>query len=139
MSVLETAPPSISMSGFYLVLSLIWKRLDALTEKEYTLHLLGIGIAVLNFIAGTENFMFFTMFAILGYAIIISYGNFIEDKGEHSFLRFYYFAMILAFIGWGANFLTQFIAPFYPPFRWYVYLVTWAVFVMFGYGVFKIR
>jgi|ETNmetMinimDraft_2_1059921.scaffolds.fasta_scaffold11007_4 hypothetical protein len=130
---------TMSMSGFYLVLSLIWKRLTGVVEKEYTLHFLGVAIAILNFIGSTDNFMFFTMLGILAYAIIISYGNYVEDAGRHYFLRLYYIVMVLAFVGWGANFLAQFVIPFYPPFKWYVYLITWTVFGSFFYGVAKIR
>jgi hypothetical protein len=125
----------LSMAGFSLVYSLIWKNL--IQGKFYLLHITAIIISILN-IFYVPNLMFYSQFVILFYGIGISYSNYKKEGQKHKFLQLYFIGLILAFAGYMVNFLSDLIIPYFESIIFYSYSLTICVFLIFVYGVIKV-
>jgi hypothetical protein len=123
----------LTMAGFSLVYSLVWKNLDEI--KDFLLMPLALVIALLS--VYNEAIFFIIQIIILVYAIILSYSNYQEERNakKHGFRQLYFIGLILAFIGYLANFASVFIVSFFPEIDLYAYAVTVCVFLLFSYGV----
>lgn len=125
----------LSMAGFSLVYSLVWKNLK---QKRYLLlHLLAIIIALLNTFY-INSLAFYIQFAVLLYGINISYNNYKADRKKHKFLQLYFIGLVLSFIGYFVNFLSGILLPYFPNISLYAYTITASVFLIFVYGVRKV-
>ena len=121
---------TISMAGFYLAYSLVWKNFEKYKiQKEIMLHGIAVIIAVSDLYLGRMYFMFITQFAVLSYAIIISYSNYKQSGTAMS--QLYFITLSLALIGYIVNFLNNIIAPLFQIFTYYVYAITAGMFVLF--------
>ncbi|MEM0465107.1 MAG: hypothetical protein QXW97_00195 [Candidatus Pacearchaeota archaeon] len=134
------------MGGFFLFYSLLWKRLKTsqdnlsslLSFKSLVFYIMAFSIAILDYIWKVYYFLFFSQILLFACLILITYHNFKKDKGKSMFPKFYFIAMIIAFITWILNSM----APLY--FNWSkillieIYALNIIVFLLFLYGVIRI-
>ncbi|MFH1849163.1 MAG: hypothetical protein ABH879_03160 [archaeon] len=120
---------TICLFGFYLVYSLVWKEQKT---REYILHVAALAIAILSVLFGSE-FMFVSQLAVLAYASVVSYDNYLKDRRKIQ--QLYFIAMVLGFAGFLANSLLPIISEVYPPFVIYVYAITVSIFLIIFYCV----
>jgi hypothetical protein len=134
----------LSMAGFYLLYSLVWKHAKEMLSMHsdvffiVALHIIGLAIGIATTIFQEETIMFVPQIIILGFGALLSYFNYQKGKNLHNFLQLYFMTMLMAFIGFTANFVARFIIPIFPLFRILVYAITISVFVLFLYGVLKV-
>jgi len=134
------------MAGFFLLYSLLWKRFEG--EKNYRSSLFNLPIMIfylmtiiiinLDYTWNKYAFMFFSQFVIFSIASLISYNNYIKNKGKHKFLKFYFLAIVLSFIGWLLNFLLVIWIGWSQGILMNIYGLNIIIFLLFLYGVIKI-
>ena len=134
------------MAGFFLLYSLIWKKLEprksvvsSLFNIRITLFYgLTLIIVFLDYLWATYCFMFISQIALFIFASIISSINYKKSTKKQSFLKLYFVVMLLNLIAWILNFVSATI------FNWnrigiiYVYLLNLIIFLLFFYGVVKV-
>jgi len=130
---------AISLSGFYLVYSLVWKQareMRSIRLRIAVLHVLALTIAVLELLYayGWVSFVFLAQLLALLYGIIICHAKYQRAKG--SFLQMYFIALVLMFTGWLLNYLS--VIAMMPVLTVYVNILTLAIFLIFLYGVIKV-
>ncbi|MFC2134870.1 hypothetical protein ACFLTH_09650 [Bacteroidota bacterium] len=134
----------ISLPGFYIVYSLVWKHIEERCSKKmakariFILHLIAIIIALISLVLPkiSAHLMFIPQLAVLSYGILISYQNY-QASNKKNFLQMYFIAMVLWFTGYLVNYLHKFISPYYIMFAFYVQIITLCIFIIFFYGVAK--
>tara|TARA_Y100000034_G_scaffold134068_1_gene201517 strand:+ start:1991 stop:2659 length:669 start_codon:yes stop_codon:yes gene_type:complete len=134
----------IIMAGFFLLYSLLWKRFETkpstsslLNSKIFIFYILAIIIASLDLIWGRYTFMFISQIILFGFASLISYKNYINNK-KHKFRRSYLIVMILSFAAWTLNFIFANLLKGRLRFLTNVYALNVIVFLTFLYGVIKL-
>ena len=91
-------------AGFFLLYSLIWKKIE--TDKEEYLssllngkilvfYLIAISLVVLDYIWQSHYFMFFSQIIVFSLSSIVSLKNYKRNGIKHRFLLFYFIAMFL--------------------------------------------
>lgn len=135
------------MAGFFLLYSLIWKKIERENEDHYTsllnrrillFYLMSAIIATIDYLWLSYSVMFFSQIVLFFFASLISYNNYRQKGRKHRFLKFYFFAMLLSFLAWTGN---TFAAIY---FNWDknilvgVYLSNIIIFLLFLYGVVKV-
>jgi hypothetical protein len=136
----------IIMAGFFLLYSLLWKRLES-QSKNYTSSLLNpkiflfysmaLIIALVDSLLGTYLFMFLSQIIIFAFASVISFRNYSTHGKEHKFLKSYFIAMLLSFVAWSVN---TFAALYLWRLRFVtsVYIINIVIFLLFLYGIIKV-
>lgn len=134
------------MAGFFLLYSLIWKKIESENETYLTslfnakimvFHGLAIILAILDKSLQTYYFMFFSQMLIFAYASIISYKNYKKNVGKE-FPKFYFAATMIGLVAWTLNFLAA------SYFEWNqimlidIGLMNVMFFLLFLYGVVKV-
>jgi len=133
------------MAAFFLLYSLMWKKFETQREKHSSLfnpkiaifHVLALVIAMMDYLWGTYYFLFGAEILIFIIASALAYSNYRKDRGQHKFLKFYFFAMILSLAAWVLNFLAE------SYFNWNhnllidVGIIDVIFFLLFLYGVVK--
>jgi len=137
----------IVMAGFFLFYSLIWKKFESSKQKSFSslfnvriliFHLMAILIAVLDYLWGSYDFMFFSQMIIFLIACMIAAMNLGKDYGNHKFPKFYLAAMVLSLGAWALNFLAE------TFFNWDfsiligISVINILFFLLFLYGVIRI-
>ncbi len=142
----------VMIGGLYLVYSLIWKHFEkgSVTSPQcarlhakikathiYYLHGFAVAIAVLDYFFSPERqyFMFLSQLTVIGYAWLMVFSNYKSQKDHKTGMQLYLIALTLAFVGFLANFLTDFIQPIFPVYIVYVYFITTMVFIDMLYAV----
>ena len=103
----------IIMAGFFLLYSLLWKRIED-TADNYSSSLFNSKIAIFYAMAliivlldsiwqETRIFLFASQIIVFAVATIISFANYRADARQHKFLKFYLIAMILGLTAWILN------------------------------------
>ena len=134
------------MAGFFLLYSLLWKRVEH-PPKKYTSSLfnpriflfysMALVIALIDNLWETYIFLFFSQIILFIIASIISFRNYKEDKNKHKFLKFYFAAMLLSLGAWSLNAFAA-IIQWRLRFVAGVYLINIAIFLLFLCGVIKV-
>lgn len=100
------------MAGFFLLYSLLWKRIEASNPPHYSsllnskigiLYLMTIILVMFDLILDTYAFMFFSQVALFFIASIVSFSNYRRGSSRHKFLKFYFVAMFLSLVAWLFN------------------------------------
>lgn len=134
------------MAGFFLLYSLIWKRIDGirgsfssiLNSRILIFYVMAFIITIIDYLWGSYYFMFLSQIIVFVSAAIISYINYATNGKKRGFLKFYFLAMILALTAWILNAIT---AAF---FNWergalvFVYSLNIIIFFLFLYGIMRI-
>ena len=135
------------MAGFFLLYSLIWKKIEKPTEEHYSslfnlkifvFYIMAFIIAILDYLWGTRSFMFLSQVILFFFAVIISYNNYRKNGKRHGFLKFYFIAMILSFFAWLSNALAAMYLKWNQIILIEVYILNVIIFLLFLYGVIKI-
>ncbi len=134
-------------AGFFLIYSLLWKKIETtkenyrsslLNKKIIVLYIMAFVLALLDYIWQAYYFMFFSQIIIFIFASVISYLNYTSNGEKHRFLKFYFIAMLLSLSAWVLNALS----PIY--FNWSqgvlmnIYVLNSILFLLFLWGVIKI-
>ncbi|MEK6914011.1 MAG: hypothetical protein AABW47_05080 [Nanoarchaeota archaeon] len=134
------------MAGFFLLYSLIWKKIESPNEtyltslfnaKVMVFHGMALVLALLDKTLQTYYFMFFSQMLIFAYASVLSYKNYRKNV-KHDFPKFYFVATMIGFVAWTINFLAA------SYFEWNhgllidVGLMNIMFFLLFLYGVVKV-
>ena len=109
----------ISMFGFYLAFSLIWKDFEKKKKKELILHIVAITISVVNLYY--YYFFFIIIGSVLAYVIIITYSNYKIRK--NLLMQMFFISLFFAAISFMLNFLSIILLPIVRIFWVYSYLV----------------
>ncbi len=132
----------LSLSGFYLVYSLIWKDLENCTKKyiilkNIALHLFALTISIIATISTNTHFLFIPQLAVLSFGALISYNNYINLKSaKYNFKKVYFIVFILMIIGWSLEYLNTIIQN--KIFTVYAMLIVSMIFLLFLYGVIRV-
>jgi len=135
------------MAGFFLLYSLLWKKIES-SESEYLTSLFNSKIIVfyamtavivfLDYIWQTYYFMFFSQIVLFAFASVLSYINYKKNGKQHKFLKFYFIAMILNLIAWSLNALAALYFNWHHGFLINIYILNIIIFLLFLYGVIKV-
>jgi len=143
---------TISVSGFFLLYSLIWKRVEKrgikcmihgkYCSKVPLLHIAALIIAIVDFILLTEYPLFIIQLGVIGVSILLVLNMCKCEASKHkkSFLKSYLIVLILFFAGWSINLLGKdaLLGTVFPYFWILQYLVTTLLFAILLYGSFKL-
>jgi hypothetical protein len=134
------------MAGFFLLYSLIWKKIEVPKESYLTslfnakiivFHAMALILALLDKTMQTYYFMFFSQMIIFAYASIISYKN-CKNNEKHPFPKFYFAATVIGLVAWTLNFLAASYFEWNPMILIDVGLMNVMFFLLFLYGVVKV-
>jgi hypothetical protein len=134
------------MAGFFLIYSLIWKRIEGpkgsfssiLNSRILIFYVMAFIVTILDYLWGSYYFLFISQVIVFVCATAMSYINYSRNGKKRGFLKFYLLAMILALVAWIVNAVT---AAF---FNWertaliYVYTLNIIIFIVFLYGILRI-
>src|SRR3989344_627760 len=135
------------MAGFFLLYSLIWKRIEGIGYKYPStlvnprigiFYFITLGIVYLDFVWETFHFMFFSQIAIFTIAMIISLRNFVKGSRQHRFLKFYFLAMFLSLVAWILNAISAYYYNWDKGIMINILLINIIIFLLFLYGVVKV-
>ncbi len=126
-------------ASLFLVFSLTWKRFERFGVVEGTLFVAAFVIALIEFV-WIPNLIFPLQLGIVGYAIAITYRNYLDSRGQKGagMRQLYFAALVIAFLGYLFNFLVIYIAPYFPWVLYYVDSITVVLFLILLYGVLKV-
>ncbi len=135
------------MAGFFLIYSLLWKKLET-SHKPYRSSLLNIKIIVLyimafvlvflDYIWQTYSLMFFSQIVLFVFASVISLINYLKNGEKYKFLKFYFLAMLLTLSAWTLNALALLYFNWNQNIIMSSYILNIIIFLLFLYGVVKI-
>lgn len=135
----------IIAAGFFLLYSLIWKRIER--EKSYhsflnvrsgVLYTVALLIVLLNLILNTSFFMYFSQIALFMAMSFISYQKWKKGGEKHLFLRYYSIIMILGLIAWILNMALDYFLNWNKVIQMGVYGLNILFFIFFLYVITKI-
>lgn len=125
---------AICLAGFYIVYSLMWKRIYF--PLDFTFFVLAFCIALVDYIVASayQTFMYLSQLIVLSLGIGISYHKSCMAKkaGKHTFLRMYFYTLVLMFFGYLINFINVFVDA--PWFSLLTRITTLTIFLIFLYG-----
>jgi len=137
----------IVMAGFFLLYSLLWKKIE-IPGKHYISSLLNpiillfyimtMIIVFTDYIWQTFCLMFLSQIIIFLDTSIISYLNYKKNGKRHKFLKFYFLAMMLGLIVWAMNTITALFLNWDLRILFNVYIINMIIFLLFLYGVIKV-
>jgi hypothetical protein len=123
-----------ALAIFYLLYSVMWKKLDTNGKGIYFFHLLAIIIAIVSILSrnpliylGIQLFLFIFIFAI----VLISYKT---SRGKNNNI---YKIYLLLFIFWILNILDILVPNFLQTFQMLLYIISCGVFLSILYKVVK--
>ena len=131
------------MAGFFLLYSLLWKKLEITNKNYYSslfnpkitiFYIMALVIVFLDYFWQTHYFIFISQIILFTIASGISYLNYNRGKQEHKFLKFYFVAMILALAAWIFNSISA-LLEWNQGFLINSYLSNIIIFLLFLYGV----
>ena len=136
----------IIMAGFFLLYSLIWKYIEKIknhhsffNSRILIFYLLTVSLIFLDFIFSTNIFMYLSQVILFLALSVIAYKNYIKDKGETTFLKYYFITMLLGFIAWILNtVLYCFLKNNSGIIQIFIYGINILFFVFFLFGIIKI-
>ena len=137
----------ISLGGFFLVYSLIWRQMDQVSPsfaaryRMLALHVLAIAIALADVSLGTFHFLFVVQILALGYAALLAYDHWKKNQEKsvkNTFASLYLIALIAALIGYIINYVAQFLISNYPSIVIITYILTASIFLIMLFGVLRI-
>ena len=133
------------MAGFFLLYSLLWKKLESRNEKYASsllnpkisvFYLMTIIIVVLDLINLSHFYLFLSQITVFALASLISFVNYFNNP-DKKFLKFYFAAMVLSFITWILNAFSAFYFGWDQGIMINIYVINTIIFLLFLYGVVK--
>lgn len=135
----------IIMAGGFLFYSLIWKKLEK--EKNHnSLFNIRIGVFYMvaflltffDFLFLTNLFMYASQVLLFFVMVCLTFKNYLESKGRHNFLKFYFLAMLLGITAWILNMALYYFLNWNKPIQILVYGLNIVFFLFFLYGILKV-
>jgi hypothetical protein len=134
------------MAGFFLLYSLLWKRIESPHENTSSLlnlkvsvfYLMTILLVGLDYIWNTYFFLFVSQIVIFAFVFAISFSNYQERGRNRKFLKFYSFSMFLALIAWILNALAGLLFNWNPMVVMIIYLLNIIMFLIFLFGIINV-
>ena len=133
------------MGGFFLLYSLIWKKLETRKEPFYSslfnfnisiFYLMAIVLAFLDFLWGSFYLLFSSQIFLFFIMSLISIRN--CCKKNKRFQKLYLIAMLSGLIAWIINGITSFFFLWNVPILILIYFLNIILFLLFLYGVLKV-
>jgi hypothetical protein len=125
-------------AGFYLAYSMVYKNFSE--NRMIFLHGVAVIIAVLD-IKFFHMFLYASQFAVLAYAILLSYGNYMQAKksGKNRIESIYFTALVLILLAYIINMAEELLRSSLPYFYIYAYLLTLLGMFLILLSIFKIN
>jgi len=133
----------IIMAGFFLMYSLMWKKIDGSNQAQISslfnkkliiFYVMALIITVLDNIWNTYFFMFLSQIILFSSLSVISYANYIYRGERAKFLKFYFIAMVLSLFAWGLNAVAAYL-DWNTALLISVPFINLIIFLLFLYGV----
>ena len=135
----------IVAAGFFLLYSLIWKRVERekshhsfLNVRSGIIYAVTLFIVLLNLVLNTSFFMYFSQIVLFMTAGFISYQKWKRDMEKHVFLKYYFVIMILGFVAWTLNMALDYFLNWNKVIQIGVYVLNVFFFFFFLYAITKI-
>lgn len=138
----------LTLGGFFLVYSLIWRQIDQMTIsflaarfRIVALHALALSLALADTAINTFHFLYIVQIVALGYAGLLTYDHWKTSSSKSmkdTFASLYLIALCAAFVGYLVNYAAEFFIYQFPWVRYITYLFTSSVFGIIMYGVLRI-
>ena len=135
----------IIMAGFFLLYSLIWKHVEKIKNYHSFLNIkivpfyIGtILIIFLDLVFHTNMFMYYSQIILFLILSVLAYKNYIKDKGESVFLKYYFLTMLLGFIAWALNTVIYYFSNNIGIIQICIYGANIVFFITFLFGIVKI-
>jgi len=132
------------MAGFFLLYSLLWKKLDLGPQKSslanpsvFIFYIMTFVIILIDQLWQVYYLLFASQIFIFLCASIISFSNFVTGDSRRRFLKFYFIAMILSLTAWILNALAA-LSLWNQQLMLDVHLINLVIFFLFLIGVVKI-
>jgi len=134
----------IVMGGFFLLYSLLWKRLESRRKIYFSslanpkialFYVMTVIIAFMDSLWHTYSVMFFSQIILFIILSVVSYINYSNNGSQHKFLKFYFFAMILSLVAWILNAVTALLFGWNQSILMSVYIINAIIFLVFLFGV----
>ena len=136
---------SIIMAGFFLLYSLIWKKVEKKGQRNSllnfnigVLYLISIIITILDFSYSTDIFLYISQIVLFLVMSIVSYKNFIKEGRKFKFLKYYFLTMVLGLLAWILNTALFYFLNWNKVVQMQVYALNIIFFLFFLYGIIKI-
>lgn len=134
------------MAGFFLLYSLLWKKIEStetalssLFNKRIAIfYCMAFTLAFLDSLWETSYFMFFSQIILFACISIISFINYKRAGRRHKFLKFHLTAMILGLVAWTLNTLVALYFNWNQGILMNIYGINIIFFLLFLYGVIKV-
>jgi len=123
-----------TMALFYLIYSILWKKLDkTILSKNYLLHLAALILAIIAVFVKPELFLLFQLVAIIFTSVIVylDYNKSKEKKIPYPLYIIY--ALLIIF--WIFNILSTIIPNFFRTTQTLLYLISTVLFLIIFYKV----
>jgi len=133
------------MAGFFLLYSLLWKKIEygyyyhssLLNSRILIFYLMAFIIVMMDYIFTSYNFLFVSQIILFAFLFAISYKNYLK-KPNTNFSKFYFIAMIIGLAAWILNALTGLLLHWNYTALIIIYLLNMLIFLLFLYGVIRI-
>lgn len=123
-----------SISVFYLLYSVMWKKWNGNNKKIYLLHILAIIISLVSILSQDKNILLLiNLFLFLLVSISFYFAHKDSKKKKHTFYGVY---MLLVFF-WVLNILNILIPSFFQGIQLIIYLSSITIFLLILYKVIK--
>ena len=134
------------MAGFFLLYSLLWKKIDSsphvisslFNTRILIFYIMAIMLVLLDYLWNSFYFLFYSQIFVFIFAFAISFNNYKTKGRNRKFLKFYVLAMFLALIAWILNALTGLIFNWNPKTMISIYLLNVIMFLLFLFGIVKV-
>jgi hypothetical protein len=138
---------SLVMAGFFLLYSLIWKKIEPVklpyssslfNSKVAVFHAMALLISVLDALWQVYSFMFISQIIIFFSASIIAYVNYRNDENRHKFPKFYFIAMLFSLAVWIMNLIVALYLEWDKAILVDIGIINVIFFLLCLYGVIKV-
>lgn len=135
----------IVMAGFFLLYSLMWRKLELqegyrsslFNQRILIFYSISLIIVILDVLWGGFNFMFLSQIVLFLFLSGISFHNYNKDGRRNQFPKFYFLAMVLGFMAWALNAIVVLYFDWNKFLIVGSYIFNMAFFLLFLYGVVK--
>ena len=125
-----------SMAIFYLLYSVMWKRLEGKFKKIYLFHFLAIIISLVSILSRSPIVNFGLNLFLLLFVILIVYTAYINTKNKTKGYNLYTIYILLT-VFWILNIIDILIPKFLDTFQLIIYLTSSGIFLLILYKVLR--
>ena len=134
------------MAGFFLLYSLLWKKIESSYQDNSSLfnsrillfYLMTLVLVILDYLWGNLYLLFYSQVFVFIFAFAISFSNYKSKGRNRKFLKFYALAMLLFFIAWTLNAFIETVFHWNPKVTIIIYLLNIFIFLLFLFGIIRL-